>query len=131
MDFRKTVELRKAVEERLDLMIQAGMISENTAAFCGEAAELMLKEPGDRDGEKLNMFITHLAMAADRMERGNTGETAIDAGVFETVRRAPLFGEAVRLRDSILKAAPAEFTEAEADFLTIHLCNLLTEIDEA
>lgn len=120
--------MRKTVEERLDLMLQAEMISRHTAAFCAKAADILLEAHEDRDGEKFNMFITHLAMASDRMEQGETGETAIDAGIFQAVEKEGCFHEAVRLRDKILEAAPAEFTGTEADFLTIHLCNLLTEI---
>ncbi len=118
------MDLREMVEERLDLMLQADMISEGTRAFCRKAAEILLAEQKDSDVEKLNMFITHLAMASDRMERGEMGETAIGEETFEAVKREPCFELAVRLGARILKVAPWAFTETETDFLTIHLCNL-------
>ena len=51
---------RKSVTERLKIMENAGMISEKVAVFCTSAAGMILKEKGDADEEKLNMFITHL-----------------------------------------------------------------------
>ena len=50
---------RKSVTERLKIMENAGMISEKVAVFCTSAAGMILKEKGDADEEKLNMFITH------------------------------------------------------------------------
>lgn len=119
------MDLKKETEMRLELMIQAGMISERTRAFCMKAAQLLLEEQKHCDGDKLNMLITHLAMAADRMEKDNAEENAVAAEIFEEVRREECFQRAVSLVDRILKDAPAPFTGTERDFITIHLCNLL------
>ncbi len=119
------MNLRERIGERLSLMLQAKMISERTAAFCTAAVGILLEEHPDSDEDRLNMLITHLAMAADRMEKGAAGETAIGEEIFEAVKREACFEEALCLGDRILKDAPVEFTGTERDFLTIHLCHLL------
>ena len=62
------------VKERLKIMEDAGMISCGVSEFCMMAAGLILAEHPGADSDKLNMLITHLALAGERMEKGDTGD---------------------------------------------------------
>lgn len=116
---------RKSVTERLKIMENAGMISEKVAVFCTNAAGMILKEKGDADEEKLNMFITHLAMAADRMEKGNDNEIQISPDILEEVKKEEVYKCACSVQQQILQLTELEFTQTETDFLTVHICNVL------
>ena len=94
------------VKERLKIMEDAGMISCGVSEFCMMAAGLILAEHPGADSDKLNMLITHLALAGERMEKGDTGEMQIS-------------------QEKILECTTLKFTQAETDFLTVHLCNIL------
>lgn len=54
---------QRELMERLKILEESGMISSRVSAFCMDAAEIILGEKEDADGEKLSMLITHLAMA--------------------------------------------------------------------
>lgn len=73
----------------------------------------------------MEMFITHLAMAGKRAEEG-TEENPIDGAVLEAVKMAAVYPDALKMRDSLLLQTDIVFPEAEQDFLSVHLCNLLT-----
>ena len=54
------------VKERLKIMEDAGMISCGVSEFCMMAAGLILAEHPGADSDKLNMLITHLALAGGK-----------------------------------------------------------------
>ena len=78
---------QRELMERLKILEESGMISSRVSAFCMDAAEIILGEKEDADGEKLSMLITHLAMAGDRMEKEDDREMEISPEVLEGVRQ--------------------------------------------
>ena len=111
--------------ERLKIFEESGMISSRVSAFCMDAAEIILKEKEDVDQEKLSMLITHLAMAGDRMEKADEKEMEISPEILAEIKRELVYPRALRISQQILKGTELKFTQTEADFLTVHLCNVL------
>lgn len=113
------------VKERLKIMEDAGMISCGVSEFCMMAAGLILAEHPGADSDKLNMLITHLALAGERMKKGDTGEMQISQEVLDTVKEERVYPQACGISRKILECTTLKFTQAETDFLTVHLCNIL------
>ena len=113
------------VKERLKIMEDAGMISCGVSEFCMMAAGLILAEHPGADSDKLNMLITHLALAGERMEKGDTGEMQISQEDLDTVKEERVYPQACGISRKILECTTLKFTQAETDFLTVHLCNIL------
>ena len=116
---------QRELMERLKILEESGMISSRVSAFCMDAAEIILGEKEDADGEKLSMLITHLALAGDRMEKEDDREMEISPEVLEGVRQEAVYPRALCVSQQILKGTALKFTQTEADFLTVHLCNIL------
>ncbi len=117
--------MRQELEERISILEQSGVISKKVADYSRRAAELVLAEAEDAAQEKMEMFITHLAMAGKRAEEG-TEENPMDPEILESLREEPVYERAVRLRDRLLEETDLSFPKAEQDFLSVHICNLLS-----
>lgn len=119
--------MQKELYERVGILEDSGIISEKAACYARDVADLMLSqffEMRQEKEEKLEMFITHLAMAGKRAEEG-IEENPIDEAVLEAVKRETVYEAAIALRDKILSMTDIIFPETERDFLSVHLCNLL------
>lgn len=101
------------------------MISPKAAAYSRHVTDLILAADEDVSQGKMEMFITHLAMAAQRAEEG-TEENPMDEALLESIREEPAYEKAVELRDRILAETDIAFPKTEQDFLSVHLCNLLS-----
>ena len=62
---------------------------------------------------------------AQRAEEG-TEENPMDEALLESIREEPAYEKAVELRDRILAETDIAFPKTEQDFLSVHLCNLLS-----
>lgn len=117
--------MRAEVIERLKIMEEGGMISREVVMFCTRAAELILREKPDAEADKLNMLITHLALAGNRMEKKDETEMAISREVLDGVKREKVYTRACVMSRRILTYTKLEFAEPETELLTVHLCNIL------
>ena len=70
------------------------------------------------------MFTTHLAMALERIKKGEIVD-ALDEEIFAEVLEAPEYTQAVEFRDKMLSFCPVQFPESEAQFIAMHICNML------
>lgn len=116
--------MQKELYERVRILEDNGIISRKVACYSYEAADFMLSQVPRASQEKLEMFITHLAMAGKRAEEG-TKENPIDKAVLEAVEKETVYQLAVTIRDSLLSMTDIAFPETERNFLSVHLCNLL------
>ncbi len=71
------------------------------------------------------MFITHLAMAGQRVLDGVV-EHPLDNTLLDGIKQEPIYQRAEALKEELLKETDIQFPEAERGFLTVHLCNLLS-----
>lgn len=116
--------MKKELYERVGILEDNGMISQKVACYSREIVDLILSQIREVSQEKLEVLITHLAMAGKRAEEG-IEENPIDGAILEAMKSETVYPEAIELRDKILSRTNIVFPETERDFLSVHLCNLL------
>ena len=117
--------MREALYERIAILEQNGVISPKVAACSRQVTDLVLSAKDDVSQDKMEMFVTHFAMAGQRAEDG-TEENPMDEVLLESMKLEPAYEEALKLRDQILAETDIQFPKTEQDFLSVHLCSLLS-----
>lgn len=118
------MDLNELLMERLNILEENHVICNEAGNFSKKAVMLILSEIPDLEEAKAVMFITHLAMAGQRILDG-ANEIPLDSQVLKSVMGEPVYKQAQELRDELLQKTDIEFPQSEKDFLTVHLCNLL------
>ena len=119
------MELKEELYTRLQILEDGGLISDRVTACCKQVIELILEEKPDVDGERFGMFVTHLAMAMQRVRTGQQ-ENPIDSQVLATVKMDVAYPRAEAFSRKMFPVCGVEFPQTEQDFLKVHLCNLFT-----
>lgn len=117
--------MKESIYERIGLMEDNGVISKKVADYTRNVADKLLLEIPKVSLDKLEMFITHLAMAGKRAEEG-AEEIAIDRELYADLMQEPVYPKAVEFQEWLLDGTDIVFNRTEKDFLTVHLCNLLS-----
>jgi len=117
--------MKEQLIERIKILEGADMITSPVAEFCLKAVEYILEVKPDADEERFGMLITHLAMGTQRLA-AQTEELPINDDILSAVKQEPVFTEAERMAEEIISMSGIAFSKTEADFLKIHLCNLLS-----
>ncbi len=117
--------MKNELYERIQILQVNRVISEKVADYTKSIIDRILSEVPEAEQEKLEMFITHLAMAGKRAEEG-TEENPIDDTILQGMKEEEAYKKAVMLRDQFLSMTDIEFPETEKDFLSVHLCSLLS-----
>lgn len=117
--------MKEALYLRIGILKDNGVISQKVADYACWVVDQLLAAVPEMSQEKAEMFITHLAMAGKRAEEG-TPENPIDQMILEAVKQEAVYPRALSMRDSLLSQTDINFPETEKDFLSVHLCNLLT-----
>lgn len=119
------MELLEILNRRLDILEENQVICRKVADYSRKVAERILEEKPDTEEDKAAMFITHLAMAGQRV-LDHVKEHPLDGAVLDGIRKEAVYKKAVALRDELLQETDIPFPESEREFLTVHLCNLLS-----
>ena len=109
---------------RIQILKNGGVIGEDVAEFMNKVIDMMASDYPQIGMDPAAMFTTHLAMALERIKKGEVVE-ALDAEIFAEVLEAPEYPQAVQFRDKMLSFCPVEFPESEAQFICMHICNML------
>lgn len=109
----------------IEILEKGGVISQKVALFSKKVTEIMLQELEHPEQDKMEMFITHLAMAGKRMEEG-TEENPMDEDLLESIKEEPDYEKAFKLLERLLGETDLRFSKTEQDFLSVHICNLLS-----
>lgn len=117
--------MRAELMERIQILKGADMITAAVADFCEQTVDYILDLKPDADAERFGMLITHLAMGTQRLVSGQE-EHPVDPEILSAVRQEAQFIEAETMAEAIIGMSGITFTATEADFLKIHLCNLLS-----
>ncbi|MFT4006889.1 MAG: PRD domain-containing protein [Lacrimispora sp.] len=119
------MEVKDILNQRLDILEKNHVICKKVADYSRKAVVRILEEKPDAEEDKAAMFITHLAMAGQRILDGVV-EHPLDNTLLDGIKKEPVYQRAVTLKEELLKETEIQFPEAERDFLTVHLCNLLS-----
>ncbi len=119
------MDLRDILNQRLDILEENHVICKKVADYSRNIVDLILKEKPDAEENKAAMFITHLAMAGQRVLDGVV-EHPLDNALLDGIKKEPVYQRAEMLKEELLKETDIQFPEAERNFLTVHLCNLLS-----
>ena len=117
------MNLEEALNQRLEILLNSGVISQRISDYCKTAVKLLIKQKPEADGDRAAMFITHLAMAGQRILEGKE-EKPLDGQILESVKQEPAYSKALDFLTYMLNQTDLEFPDTEKDFLTVHLCNL-------
>lgn len=117
------MNLEEALNQRLEILLNSGVISQRISDYCKTAVKLLIVQKPEADGDRAAMFITHLAMAGQRILEGKE-EKPLDGQILESVKQEPAYSKALDFLTYMLNQTDLEFPDTEKDFLTVHLCNL-------
>ena len=114
------------LKQRMESLRDAGVISAEIADFMDKVIDLLAEKFPDAGQEKLEMFTTHLAMAAERIRKGETVDELGDEA-WEEIQGSEHFAEARDFLNEMLALCPVEFPEGESRFMLLHICSMLTD----
>lgn len=114
------------LKTRIQILQMGGVIGEDVAQFMNQVIDMMAAEYPQIGMDPATMFTTHLAMALERIKKGEIVD-ALDEEVFAEVTEAPQYPMAVQFRDKMFSFCPVEFPESEAQFIAMHICNMFAE----
>lgn len=120
------MELRKELQERLEILQSAGMIEDEVVVFCERTIDLIWEEIEQPSAEKMEIFVTHLAMAAQRILQRQE-EEMVDAFIEEQLQSDPMYEKAKAILHKIEQLSNLEFPDSERHLLLIHVCNICKE----
>jgi hypothetical protein len=109
---------------RIDILEQGSVISKEVAGYANQVIDMMYEEFQEPEMSKAEMFITHLAMAAQRVFTGAPLEE-LDETIWEEVMKSENFGKAETFYNKIQAISPVSCPEGERKFIMLHLCNLI------
>lgn len=114
------------LKQRIEILKMGGVIGEDVAQFMNQVIDMMAADYPQIDIDRSTMFTTHLAMAVERIKKGEIVE-AMDDAMWEEITEAPEYEKAVEFRTKMYAMCPVEFPESEGMFITLHICNILAE----
>lgn len=120
------MNVKETLYQRLKILQKGGAITQEVADYSSMVVELLIDQKPDADDDKAVMFITHLAMAGQRILDGKE-EAPLDKKILEAVRQEPVYGEALEFLRIMLSRTELNFPDTEKEFLAVHLCNLFTQ----
>jgi transcriptional regulatory protein LevR len=109
---------------RLQILKDAEQISEATQSGITRVIEMFDREYGIKLIEENGaMLVTHLAVACERIKRGELVD-AIDEFIYQEIRENPHFQKAQEAVKMMEKELQLEIPEREQPFIIMHLCVL-------
>lgn len=110
---------------RLELLCNSGQISEKTKETIINIIRLFDTKLDIKLTEEYGaVFITHLAVAIERMKK-NRKINPMDDSLFYEVRENPNYYRSVEILNDIEKETGIEFFENEKAFIILHICSIL------
>lgn len=111
------------LKKRIEILEQANVISKEVAGYVNQVIDILHKDVPDYEMSKAEMFITHLAMATQRIFTGAPVEEP-DEAIWEEILQSDNFSKAEAFYNNIQAFSPVSYPEGEKKFLMMHLCNL-------
>lgn len=111
---------------RIQILKQGGIIGEDVAGFMDQVIDMMAADYPQIPMDPAAMFTTHLAMALERIKKGEIVDS-LDEEIFAEVLECPEYPVALSFRDKMLSFCPVAFPASEAQFILMHICNMLQQ----
>ena len=113
------------LKTRIQILQMGGVIGEDVAQFMNQVIDMMAADYPQITMDPATMFTTHLAMALERIKKGEIVE-ALDEELYAQVKESDEYPTALEFRNKMLAFCPIQFPESEAQFITMHICNMLS-----
>lgn len=107
--------------QRVDILLEANVIQKDTYDFIHQVIKLM-KEKHDLEEKQMEMMITHLAMATERIRSGSIVDE-MDKDIYAAVCADADFEVASKVMQVISELSMVEYPHSEQQFMLLHLCN--------
>ena len=114
------------LKQRIQILKMGGIIGEDVAEFMNKVIDMMAADYPNIGTDPATMFTTHLAMALERIKKGEIVD-ALDEEIYAEVLECPEYPTALSFRDKMLSFCPVPFPESEAQFICMHICNMLQQ----
>ncbi len=112
------------LKQRIQIMQNGGVIGEDTAQFMNGVIDMMAADYPNIDMDHATMFTTHLAMALERIKKGEIVDM-MDEECWQQIAETPEFADAEAFRNKMLSFCPIDFPESESKFILLHICSML------
>lgn len=116
------------LKKRIQLLLDKQVISEEVAAFMVRVIDVIDKELPNAPHDHVERFTTHMAMAAERVRRGEMVE-GLDPDDWNQVETCEESLRGRKLFDEMTALSPVCFPESEQQYLLLHICNILAETE--
>ena len=114
------------LKTRMQILEQAHVISEEVATFMFKVIDTLAEMFPELSQEKAEMFTTHLAMATERIRKGE-GIDKMEDAIWQEVRESEEYPQASLFFERLLAVCPVVFPESERRFMLLHICSLLKD----
>lgn len=113
------------LKQRTRILRDAGVIDADVADLTDAVIDLMATDCPDVPTDRAEAFTTHLAMSVQRIKHSEAVAEELDPDAWQEVQELPVFPAAVRFRDKMLALSPIAFPDSEAQYILVHICNML------
>ena len=111
--------------QRLEILEGAGLIEKRVAEQTEKIIRLIYSGKPEVDAEKMEIFVTHIAMAMQRILNGQKEEPLSEA-VLKELQEEASYENAKSLAQKVYETVNIEFPMVEQEYLIVHLCNLFS-----
>jgi transcriptional regulatory protein LevR len=113
----------ETVEERLSLLLESGQLSARAARVTRRLVDMIARRKGTPlAGEVAIMFVTHVALALERIAQGRGQDAGLPPRLLDEVKgRSKDWNFAVRLARVAEQELGAEFPDGEIGYIAAHL----------
>ncbi|HBE79363.1 MAG TPA: sugar transporter [Firmicutes bacterium] len=116
------MELRK----RIQLLVEGKVIFPEVGTMINRLISYFeSKQPNLIRDEQFEMFITHLAMAVQRLTNGEELSRTIEDSIFAEVQAAVSYDSAGQICSEMEQELGCNLPECEKRYILLHLCNLI------
>ncbi|GAB2644868.1 PRD domain-containing protein [Vibrio panuliri] len=121
------------MEERLELLLQANVISSKAQQGCLRVIDIIDKQLSvPHDNEQYQMAITHLARAADRIWQNEAVAEGLDQDILDEISTDECYSDTLTLHQQVLDAMELHTVpSSEEGFMLANIYSLIqTSLEE-
>lgn len=112
------------MEDRLNILLQSGVIDQNVYNTSVEVYNKYF-DKDEFSEDKVNVFMTHFAMALKRISEGNVVDK-LDEEVFNQVKSSKVYDNALNYWNRIKEDIECNVPTNEEEFFLLHLGSIFS-----